>query len=226
MKTGKPTTQSHHHPTQTPQRPTLRPLPWKALLPLLRFLLTRPTRLSPAPVRSPPRHLHPPNRVTSRADRLWLFLPTRGFLLLTAPLAPDPVILDIGQTDEEVPHRSLWSRPRLQPLSAPFPPSPRLYAASLLRCWSTVFVPAGCLRTVPCPLWEFSGPSRRTQHLSGTWFIRCMRISFHARLCHRNCATPPAEWPYFPYPSAFLANAVCGRSRLRRPASSITLLGA
>ena len=55
--------------------------------------------------------------------------------------------------------------------------------ASLLRSWTTVFVPAECLRAAPCPLWESQRPSRRTQHLYGSCLIRCIRTSLSARLC-------------------------------------------
>ena len=41
---------------------------------------------------------------------------------------------------------------RLQPTLFPTFTSPRP-RTSLLRSWTTVFVPAECLRTVPCPLW-------------------------------------------------------------------------
>ena len=68
--------------------------------------------------------------------------------------------------------------------------------ASLLRSWTTVFVPAECLRTVPCPLWESQRPSRRTQHLYGSCFIRCKRLSFPHDCAYRNCATPLTEWHY------------------------------
>ena len=39
-----------------------------------------------------------------------------------------------------------------------------------------------------------------------------------ALLCHRNCATPHAEWPHFSYESAPLVNTVgcCSRLRLYR----------
>ena len=82
-----------------------------------------------------------------------------------------------------------------QPLPAPFPPSPRLYAASLLRSWSTMFVPAECLRTVPCPLWDPSEArpldvtsTRDLSHPSHT------TRSLHT-CAYRNCATGLAEWP-------------------------------
>ena len=54
--------------------------------------------------------------------------------------------------------------------------------ASLLRSWTTVFVPAECLRTVPCPLWDHTGPSRRSQHLFGSE-LAAAYVFPSARLC-------------------------------------------
>jgi hypothetical protein len=54
--------------------------------------------------------------------------------------------------------------------------------ASLLRSWTTVFVPAECLRTAPCPLWDHTGPSRRSQHLFGSELAAAYAFP-SARLC-------------------------------------------
>jgi hypothetical protein len=111
-------------------------------------------------------------------------------------LASDPVMLFIGQTDEEVPSHSLWScqRPNHSPLLSLH--APRLHA-SLHWVWSTVFVPTECLRAAPCPLWIYIRPSRWTQHLLGTSLTRCTRISPCTTVHTRNCATGLAVWPHF-----------------------------
>ena len=101
------------------------------------------------------------------------------------------------------------------PLSSPLPPLstfPRVPASVLAHgarsCGmsSESALPlVGILKAKPpdaTPIWDLVHPLHTNLLL--------------ARLCHRNCATPPAEWPHFLYGSAPLANAVGGRSRLRR----------
>ena len=116
--------------------------------------------------------------------------------MLPVLLASDPVMLFIGQTDEEVPSHSLRSCQRLNQSPLLSLHAPRLHA-SLHWVWSTVFVPTECLRAAPCPLWIYIRPSRWTQHLLGTWLTRCTRISPCTTVHTRNCATGLAVWPHF-----------------------------
>ena len=152
----------------------------------------------------------------SRADRVWHFPPTRGLPLLTVPPAPYPVIPDIGQIDEEVPPRFLWSRTRRQPTLL-FAPS--TLHVSTRPCFGVGRPRCSFRRNVygqcPAPFGISQGQA------AGRAPIRDLVHPLHtnlllARLCHRNCATPPTEWPHFLYGSAPLANAVGSRSCLRR----------
>jgi hypothetical protein len=62
--------------------------------------------------------------------------------------------------------------------------------ASLLRSLTTMLVPAECLRTVPCPLWDHTGPSRRSQHLYGS-----LLAAAHVFPSTRPCLPQLCHWP-------------------------------
>ena len=107
---------------------------------------------------SPP---SPPDYSVAGWPPLDLSLSTRGHPLLFAPPASHPSSRTSAQPMRKLPraprgHARATTAPRSVP---PLPTSPRTVTAS---GWSTVFAPEECLRTVPCPLWDRSGPSLRT----------------------------------------------------------------
>ena len=86
---------------------------------------------------------------------------TRGHPLLPALPASHPLLRTSAQPMRKFP-RAPWGHARATTAPRSVPPlstSPRTVTAS---GWSTVFAPEECLRTVPCPLWDRSGPSLRT----------------------------------------------------------------
>ena len=83
--------------------------------------------------------------------------------------------------------------PAPQLLPAPFP---SLHDSTYRHCFGLVYDvrSGGVSSDSALPLVGSQRPSRRTQHLSESCFIRCIRISFPHDCAYRNCATHLAEW--------------------------------